>query len=100
MARIIFTTSYQVHPALRSSYLSLADDMKKYFLDQKNIDFSVYEQQGKENNFSEVFIFETEEEFESYEDGKDEQWLQLEHRLEEYVLDSKMQYSVLVERVE
>jgi hypothetical protein len=91
---------YQVHSALRTSYLSLADDMKKYFLDQKNIDFSVYEQKGKENNFSEVFIFENEEEFETYEDGKDEQWAQLEHRLEEYVLDGKMQYSVLIESVE
>ena len=97
MAKVIFTISYEVHEAARASYLSLSEEMKQYFQNVQKKNYSAYETKGKRNYFSEVFMCESEEEYDALEDTMDDEWQQLNNRVQEYVLDGKVQYAVLVE---
>ena len=97
MAKVIFTTTYEVLPAARGAYLSLAEEMKNYFQNTQNKDFNIYELRGKKNVFSEVFVCQNEEEYEVLEDTMDDEWQRLLQRLQAYMIEGKTQYSVLVE---
>lgn len=97
MAKIIFTISYEIHSSSREVYLSLAEEMKQYFQNVQNKNFSIYEQQGKKNMFSEVFVCASEEEYETLEDTMNEDWQKLLQRQQPYIIDGKTSYSTLIE---
>ncbi|MBM4165506.1 MAG: hypothetical protein FJ218_01050 [Ignavibacteria bacterium] len=100
MAKIIFTITYDIVPAARPAYLSLVEEMKLYFLNVQKRNYNVYEKKGKKNTFTEIFLCESEEEFETLEDTMDEQWQELLRRVQEYVLEGKTQYSTYIEPIE
>jgi hypothetical protein len=59
----------------------------------------VFEVKGKKNQFTEVFITNSIEEFDALEDNQDEKTEALVSRLEEFVDDEGMKYSTLIEAV-
>ena len=96
MAKIIFTISYEIKPEKREEYLSLAKDMKSHLNDSKGKDYNIYEQKNRKNNFSEVFVCSSMEEFDQLEDDQDEKTEQLVSRLNGLLVNG-MKYSTLVE---
>jgi L-rhamnose mutarotase len=100
MAKVIFTITYEVHPAARLAYLSLVEEMKNYFQNVQKKNYSVYETKGKKNTFTEIFFCEREEEYETLEDAMDEHWQELLRRVQEYILDGKTQYTTYREPIE
>ena len=98
MAKVLFTISYEVHPEKRDEYLALAQQMKNLFSQLNGKSYSIFEQKGKKNNFSEVFIFDSKEEYDRLEDH-DEQMGALVEQLESLLVGKKMKYTTLIELV-
>lgn len=96
MAKVLFTISYEVNPAKREEYLALTQQMKDLFSRSNGKSYSIFEQKGKKNNFSEVFIFDSMEEYDRLED-QDEQMGALVEQLEALLVDKKMKYTTLIE---
>ena len=93
MGKVVFTISYDIIPEKRDEYLALTQEMKTH-LGGKN--YTVYEQKGKKNSFSEVFLCNSIEEYDQLED-QDEAMSQYVTRLEAFLADGKMKYTTLIE---
>ncbi len=96
MARVIFTISYDVRPEKRDEYLTLTQQMKEHFAQSNGKEYAIYEQKGKKNSFSEVFVFKSMDEYDQLED-QDEHMADLVQRLESLLADGKMKYNTLIE---
>ena len=96
MGKVIFTISYEVKPERREEYLALSQEMKSYIAGNTGRNYTIYEQKGKKNHFSEVFLFNSLEEYDQLED-EDEQISALVGRLESLLANGKMKYSTLLE---
>jgi quinol monooxygenase YgiN len=96
MAKVIFTISYDVNPEKRDEYLALMQEVKQHFAASNGKEYSVYEQKGKKNSFSEVFVFNSVEAYDQLED-QDESMSAFVQRLETLLVDGKMHYTTLVE---
>ena len=95
MAKVIFTISYEVDPEKRDDYLTLMQGMKGHFSKTNGKQYSIYERKGKKNSFSEVFVFNSVDEYNQLDD-QDEQLTELVQKLETLVL-GKMKYTTLFE---
>jgi len=95
MAKVIFTISYDVDPEKRDDYLALTQGMKEHFSKTNGKQYSIYEQKGKKNSFSEVFVFNSMDEYNQLDD-QDEQLTELVQKLETLV-NGKMKYNTLFE---
>jgi hypothetical protein len=70
MAKVILVVNYEVQPNKREEYLSLIEDLKKGYLDSKLAKLEVYEIQGLQNNFMEIYTYNSEEEFRNSDDSQ------------------------------
>jgi hypothetical protein len=57
----------------------------------------VFETRGKKNHFTEVFITNSVEEYDTLEDNQDEKTEALIGKLDEFIDDNGMKYSTLLE---
>ena len=96
MGKVIFTISYYIQSEKRDEYLALSQEMKSHFAGQNGKSYAIFEQKGKKNSFSEIFVCNSMEEYDQLED-QDEQMSQLVQKLEVMLADGKMKYSTLVE---
>jgi len=96
MGKVIFTITYSINPDKRGDYLDLTKEMKTHLAQRNKASYSIYEQKGKKNTFSEVFIFGSMAEYDQLED-QDEQTTAYMTRLESLLTNGKMKYSTLVE---
>jgi len=97
MPKVMFTISYGVKPELREKYLQLTTEMVTHFRSVGKKDYSVFEGKGKKNQFTEVFVTNSIEEFDALEDNQDEKTQELVSKLEEFIDDQGMKYNTLVE---
>ena len=97
MPRVMFTISYGIKAELREAYLDLARQMKEHFTVVGNKNYTVFEAKGKKNQFTEVFITNSVEEFDALEDNQDEKTEALVSKLDEYIDGGGMKYSTLME---
>jgi L-rhamnose mutarotase len=97
MPRVMFTISYGIKPELRDQYLTLVKEMKAHVTSVGRKNYSVFETKGKKNQFTEVFITNSVEEFDALEDNQDEKTEQLVSNLEEFIDEGGMKYATLVE---
>ena len=97
MPRVMFTISYTIKPEGREAYLQLMAEMKKLFVAEGKKNYSVFEAKGKKNQFTEVFLTNSMEEFDALEDNQDERTEALVRKIEEFVDDGGMKYNTLVE---
>jgi hypothetical protein len=93
----MFTISYTIKPEGREAYLQLMGEMKKHFVTEAKKNYSVFEAKGKRNQFTEVFLTNSIEEFDALEDNQDERTEALVQKIEEFVDDGGMKYTTLVE---
>ena len=84
---------------MRDQYLELAAQMKQHLTTLGKKDYSVYEAKGKKNQFTEVFITNSIEEYDALEDNQDEKTESLVRKLEEFVDDGGMKYGTIVEAI-
>jgi len=96
MPKVIFTISYDVNPEKRDEFLSLSQDMKAHVMKTNGKEYSIFEQKGKRNSFSEIFVFNSLEEYNQLDD-QDEQMSELVQKLEGLLVDGKMKYTTLIE---
>jgi hypothetical protein len=96
MAKVIFTISYDVNPEKRDEFLTLSQAMKAHFTKTNGKEYSIFEQKGKRNSFSEVFVFSSVDEYNQLDD-QDEQMNELVQKLEALLVGGKMKYTTLIE---
>ena len=92
----MFTISYEILPEKRDDYLSLSQRMKTHLATMNGKDYSIYEQKGKKNRFTEVYILNNMEEFEQLDD-QDEKMMEFVNQLESLLANGKMKYTTLIE---
>ncbi|HZY09576.1 MAG TPA: hypothetical protein VFF29_00325 [Bacteroidota bacterium] len=97
MGKVLFTISYEINPEHRDKYLALSKQMKEHLAQNKDIQYSIYEQKGKKNNFIEVFLYGSKEEFDRFEEDQYESFQEMVHQLEGYLMNGKMKYTTLYE---
>ncbi len=97
MSRVIFTIFYEILADKRGEYLPLSQKMKEYILQKGGVaDYSVYEDKRKRNSFTEVFIFNSMEQYNGLED-EDESMQNFMTLLESMLVGGKMKYTTLLE---
>jgi len=97
MGKVIFTISYDIDPGKRDEYLPLSKKMKEHLLQKAGVgEYSIFENKRKSNSFSEVFIFNSIDDYDGLED-EDDTMQTLMTQLESMITDGKMKYSTLVE---
>lgn len=99
MPRVMFTISYGIKPESRNGYMELIQEMKEHLTTVAKKNYSVFEQKGKENHFTEVFITNSVEEFDTLEDDTDEKTNDMLSRLSQYIDDGGTKYATLFETV-
>jgi L-rhamnose mutarotase len=99
MPRVMFTISYGVKPELREQYLALMKEMKELFTSVGKKNYSIFETKGRKNQFTEVFITNSIEEFDALEDNQDEKTEKLVASLNQFTDNGGMKYTTLVELV-
>ncbi len=99
MPKVLFTITYKIKPDLREQYLEHVKVMKQHFTTTGRHDYSVYETKGKKNQFTEVFLTGSIEEFDALEDNQDEVTQSLVGKLEQFIDGSGMKYKTLIEAV-
>jgi L-rhamnose mutarotase len=99
MPKVMFSISYGVKPELREQYLALAREMKEHFTSVGKKNYAVYESKARKNQFTEVFISGSVEEFDALEDNQDEKTESLVSQLDQFTDDEGMHYNTLIESV-
>jgi len=97
MSRVMFTISYSIKPEQRANYLSLIAEVKNHLITVGRKNYSVFEVKGKKNHFTEVYVFNSEEEFEALDDNQDERTQELLSKLEACTDDEGMKYTTAIE---
>ena len=99
MARVMFTITYGIKPEVRDQYLEHLKQLKQHFTSTGKKNYSVFEAKGKKNQFTEVFLTDSVEEFDALEDNQDDVTQTLVSKLEQYIDQHGMKYSTLIETV-
>ncbi|MDL1892666.1 hypothetical protein FBQ87_07210 [Sphingobacteriales bacterium CHB3] len=97
MPRVLFTISYGIKPEQRSNYLTLISDMKAHLVNVGKKNYSVFEVKGKKNQFTEIYVFGSEDEYDALDESQDEHTQDLLGKLEACVDDEGMKYSTAIE---
>jgi transcription termination factor NusB len=97
MPRVVLQISYEIEPEKREEYLQLVTQMKKHFIEEQKLNYSIFEQKGKKNSFIEEFVYNSIEEYESLGDEVTEKGEELVNTLETYLKNGKARYATLVE---
>ena len=99
MPKVMFTISYGIKPEVRDQYLALMKEMKEHLTTVGKQDYSVYEAKTRKNQFTEVFIAKSIEEYDNLEDNLDDKAQELVSRLEGFLDENGMKYNTIVEIV-
>lgn len=99
MGKVIFTISYEINPAKRNEYLSVAKELKSLVVAEGLESYSVYEYKGKQNHFEEVYIFASLEAHENYDDSANERINLLINKLSEIKVKNTTKYALFNEVV-
>ena len=72
MSKAILTVSYEIHPEKREEYISLMNKLKDVITSKNNCSYSIYETIGRKNKFSEVYIFNSKEDYDNFDDQQED----------------------------
>jgi hypothetical protein len=93
MSKFYFEINYNIYPEHRDSYINAVEELKSIVGDNPYGDFFVFENSKIANNFSEIYICNSEEEFEQLEDTQNELARDVINNIvENYVVDKKLNY--------
>jgi L-rhamnose mutarotase len=97
MGRVIFSIRYNIFPERRVEYLDVVRELKNLVKADGLESYSVFEQKNKANNFEEVYIFNSQEAFENFDDNQDERIDILMTKLSDMIKEQTTQYTTLFE---
>ena len=97
MSKVIFSIRYNVFSERRQEYLDVVRELKNIVKAEGLESYSVYEQKNKSNNFEEIYIFQSPEAFESFDDNQDERIDILMTKLSDMIKEQSTQYTTLIE---
>lgn len=93
MSKILFEVNYNIYPGKREGYLQLINELKSYIKEMTQKDYFIYEDSKKKNNFSEIIFFESNEEFDNFEDMQDDKIKEMMNQvINNYVIEKKVNY--------
>ena len=95
MGKVIFQISYEIREDKRTEFLSLAAKLRSEF-QSLGVNYGIYNVQGRELAFNEIFICESQEEFDQLEDRSNDTVQILVDKLAR-CMNGKMQYTTLNE---
>jgi hypothetical protein len=99
MARVLFMVSYAVKPERRNEYLARIKQIRDHFTNVEKKTYMVFEAKGKKNQFTEVFLAGSTEEFDALDEHQDEKIESLVSALEDMMEPGTKRYSTLIEPV-
>lgn len=95
MTKIIFEVNYSIYPGKRDSYLEEIEKLKSYIKEMTEKDYYVYEDSKRKNNFSEIIFFESNEDFDNFEDMQDDKIKEMMNSvINNYVIEKKVNYII------
>lgn len=97
MGRVIFSIKYEIIPERRDEYLDVIRELKSLVAAEGLESYSVYEGKKNKNHFQEIYIFESEETYEEFDDNQDERVDLLMTKLSDMIKQQSTQYNTLVE---
>jgi quinol monooxygenase YgiN len=71
MSKVILTVGYEIHHEKRDDYISLMNKLKEVITSKNNCSYSIYETIGRKNKFSEVYIFNSKEDYDNFDDQQE-----------------------------
>lgn len=97
MSKVIFTVQYEIRPEKRNEYLNSVKELKMLIKTEGLESYSVYELKGKPNSFQEIYLFASEEVYDSYEDSLDERTNLLISKITEMTIKQSSKFATLIE---
>lgn len=98
MAKILFEINYNIFPEKREEYINTINELKESQKETSKISYSVFESKKVTNNFTEIYICDNEEDFDSLEDNQSEKTMELTQRLfDDFIKDKKVSYTTKYE---
>ncbi len=98
MPKILFEINYNIDPEKREDFLTTIEDLKKSIAQTSGNSYSVFESKKNPNNFTEVYLYDNEEEFDAMEDNQSDETVRLTQKLfEDFIQDKKVSYSTKYE---
>ncbi len=97
MPRVIFSISYSVYPDKVEKYLKKISYLKA-LLSEENYLYSVFRDKKNPYQFEEIYIFESEEDFEQFDDAENQEASSIIFEIaNNYVVDKIQNYKTLIE---
>ena len=97
MPKVIFTVQYDVIPEKREDYISSVQELKSLIKPEGLVSYEVYEIKGKATSFQEIFVFNSEESYENFDDAENERVNVLISKIETMKVHNSTRYSTLLE---
>lgn len=90
---ILFEIKYTIIENKREDYLSLLSRIKEYYKKDGVDRYMAFEDEKKKNEFTEIFLFASESDFEKFEESANEEINDmLSNLVSEMVVDKKIKY--------
>jgi hypothetical protein len=90
---ILFEIKYTIQENKREEYLNLLTQIKEYYKKDGVDRYMTFEDEKKKNDFTEIFLFASESDFEKFEEGATEEINDMLSKLvSEMVVDKKIRY--------
>jgi quinol monooxygenase YgiN len=90
---ILFEIKYTIKENKREEYLTLLTQIKEYYKKDGVDRYMAFEDEKKKNDFTEIFLFASESDFEKFEEGATEEINEMLSKLvSEMVADKKIRY--------
>ena len=97
MGKVIFSIAYNVFPEKRDEYLSVIRELKT-LVDAEGLEsYSVYELKNKKNSFSEIYLFDSMQAYEDFDDNQDERVDILMTKLSDLIVEQSTNYTTQFE---
>jgi len=97
MGKVIFSIQYEILPNNREDYFTVVRELKTLIKANGLLSYSVFEKKNKQNSFEEVYIFESDQAYEEFDDIQDERIDILMSKLSDMIKDNSTKYTTLHE---
>lgn len=97
MGKVIFSIKYSILPEKREDYLEVIRELKNLVKAEGLESYSVFETKGKPNDFEEIYVFESNQAYEDFDDQSDERVDILMTKLSDMIKQQSTNYSTLFE---
>ncbi len=97
MPKVIFNIQYEIPPDKKEEYLSVIKELKTLLNPEGLESYSVYETKGKNHLYQELYIFNSVEAYEAFDDDQSERINILINKLNDMTVDGSTKYTTLYE---